>query len=295
MSSDPFGLNDFANSLYRCYIGCNSSQLLQTAKELYNLGCQDELRPEFYSHQAEQYGAGNPWIPWNNPTDTLLNEVRVGTYFDDSLKEITEIGERFKEYYRKKNFLWAYIFLYKVNQIEPSNQEVIKYMDLILPKVNLSRINILRNAYAMFKDLGLQQWAQVCEELLNNNTRRSSLDDNESVLKESDKVLITNPNDITALIVKGIAIFNLARQDANSVSKMTKYREAEGYLKRAVAIMSSNTNPANPQTIIQYLEKIKMVTSTLSSMYEDMTKIRSTLNTHDTTTLDDAAREYERT
>lgn len=217
----------------------NASQLLEVGKGLFQQGLIDEQQPQFYTHQGSQFMQGNPFVPFDNPTDTLLNQVRVNTYFDGSLSQINELGDRYREYARKINFILAYLFFNKSIYLNPSNSEVQQYIDLILGKLSLSPINILRNAYAMFKDYGLSEWMEICNSLLNNAVKSPPLEENEAILMEIDKRLKLNPNDPDALLAKGIILFQMAKKSLTLDAKKSKLSESLDHILKAVELKPS--------------------------------------------------------
>jgi hypothetical protein len=61
-------------------------------REIHEYTIEEIKTPQVYTHAGDQLGKGNPWVPYNNPTDTILNRTRVSTYFDDSLKPLNNLG-----------------------------------------------------------------------------------------------------------------------------------------------------------------------------------------------------------
>jgi tetratricopeptide (TPR) repeat protein len=250
-------LQDASNLLYSYYMNYTSPQLLETGKELFQQGLIEEQKPQFYSYAGSQFMKGNPFVPYNNPTDIALNEARLFTY-DDSFSQINELGDRYREYSRKINFIWAHLFFSKSLYLNPSDSEAQQYINLILSKLNLSPINILRNGYAMFKDYGLTEWVQVCNGLLNNAVKSSPLRQNEAILIEMDKRLRINSNDSQALLGKGFILFQMAKKDSTLDAKRSKLIESIAYISRAITL--------TPSYLTEYNEIIRNLTDTINEV-----------------------------
>ena len=242
----------------------NPNDLLETGRVLFQQGLIDEQRPEFYSYQGEAFTSGNPFVPWNNQYDTLLTGARLTTYFDDSTKQIKELGDRFREYARKISFLWAFLFFNKTLQLNPSNNEAQQYINTLISKLNLSPVNIVRNSYAMFKDYGLSEWVEICSGLLSNVAGPTQIDQDEAVLKKTDELLRENPNDAIALLAKGMALFNMAKKDSTLESKYRKYGETLILLNRATDL--------NPNLAREYRDTIKKILDAGHEMTNSLNK-----------------------
>jgi len=250
--------------LYQVYVSSNPSLILQTGKELYQQGLIDEQRPQIYSHAGDQFGKGNPWVPYNNPTDTLLNSVRVGTYFDDSLKPLLNSGEGLTKYIRLISFIWAFLFFNRTLQIVPSNTESQQYANAIVSRLKLSAKDILNIAYSLSEYFKSSEWLGICKGLLNNVPQPPTMADPKAYLEYTDERLKKNPNDAMALLMKGVSLYNIAQSNPSIGSKISLFGESMKLLNKAIDI--------NPALYAEYQNIIQKIIGDSENIISSQTK-----------------------
>jgi hypothetical protein len=219
---------------YAIYINSNANQLLGIGIQMYQQGYLDNRRSEFYSKQATEFGAGNATVAYNNPTDEMMNWVRVNTYSDSSLAPINDLARESRESQRHMMLIWAYLFFYKVTRIDQQQQQTnsvaTQYIKDITSALSKSHVDILREGNKIFSDLGLLEWAQEC-----NNMLSSSSEVHPSTIGSlQPPQQSNNPNE---LIDNALALFKIADSEANLSFKESKLNEAETYLQTALAAL----------------------------------------------------------
>jgi hypothetical protein len=209
-------LNQLIDELYESYNNSNIDDLLSIAKVFYaNANSVEESSPQFYNYQSSQLMKGNPWVPYNNPVDTMLTNVRVATYDSDVWDQFSESARQKDELTIIVNLCWAFMFLNKAHKLDPSNPEVLQLTKAIFDQlktisnfiINDSK-DVLLAARKMFEGYISTKWTQECDNLLSSERKITSqelqavpsLYQSEAYSKEQLKIM----NDTSTKIVKSI-------------------------------------------------------------------------------------------
>lgn len=219
----------FFRMVYDAYKTDNVNQLLEAARKLYQQGCLAETRPHYLTHQTKHQLETGLWIPPNNPTDIALHQA-WDILSEDSyeMNQIKEQANVYDEVSRKGNFWFAYIILHKAHKLKPSDGEILQLINDIISRLYLRPVDVIQNARKMFEALGLMEWVQECNYILNEETeisnqqieivqiidegnRNYSKGEYNSAIQLYNKALDINPNNHVAWYNKGLSLYNLGK------------------------------------------------------------------------------------
>jgi hypothetical protein len=208
-------------------------------------------------------------------TQTLAEARYAASGADDEFKEI--MSQNLKTAVRG-SFAVAYILFWKLYRIAPYISDLPQCMEQCLTKLGpVGPKDILQAAADSAQYFSQSETQTMVYQIISEYSKMeqmpTSVEEYYTWLEKANRHLTNNPNDISALAAKGLALFRLAEREEDISLKLAKLSESQKCLGKAVTLIGSDVN--NPKFVSLYKDTINIISQLLNSIGEDFKRLKT--------------------